>query len=47
VDAFGGVGTIALIPDPVVAFNDEEIQLRNYEDNVYSDRSTPSFDEDW
>ena len=27
----GGVGKIALIPDPVVSFDDEEIVLKNYE----------------
>jgi hypothetical protein len=31
VDAPGGGGKIALIPDPVVSFDDEEIQLKNYE----------------
>jgi lysine 2,3-aminomutase len=47
VDAPGGGGKIALIPDPVVSFDDDEIQLRNYEGNVYSYPSTPFFDEDW
>ena len=47
VDAPGGGGKIALIPDPIVAFDDDEIQLKNYEGNVYSYPSTPFFDEDW
>ena len=40
-------GKIALIPDPIVSFDDDEIQLQNYEGNVYSYPSTPFFDEDW
>ena len=47
VDAPGGGGKIALIPDPIVTFDDDEIQLQNYEGNVYSYPSTPFFDEDW
>lgn len=34
-DALGG-RKIALIPGLVVAFKNEEIQVRNYEDDVYS-----------
>ena len=30
VDAPGGGGKIALLPDPVVSFDDDEIRLRNY-----------------
>ena len=44
---FDGGGKIALIPNPVVAFDDDEIRLRNYEGGVYSYLSTPFFDEDW
>ena len=47
IDAPGGGGKIALMPDPVVTFDDDEIQLQNYEGNVYSYPSTPFFDEDW
>ena len=47
VDAPGGGGKIALLPDPVVSFDDEEIRLRNYEGGVYSYPSTPFYDEDW
>ena len=43
IDAPGGGGKIALMPDPVVTFDDEEIQLQNYEGNVYSYPSTPFF----
>ncbi|MBN1912701.1 MAG: KamA family radical SAM protein [Pirellulales bacterium] len=31
IDGPGGVGKIALIPDPVVSFDEEEIVLKNYE----------------
>ena len=47
VDAPGGGGKIALIPDPVVSFDDEEIRLKNYEGNTYSYPSTSFYDEDW
>ena len=47
VDAPGGGGKIALLPDPVVSFDDDEIRLRNYEGGVYSYPSTPFYDEDW
>ena len=47
IDAPGGGGKIALIPDPVVTFDDDEIQLRNFEGNTYSYPSTPFYDEDW
>ena len=47
VDAPGGGGKIALLPDPVVSFDDDEIQLKNYEGGVYSYPSTPFYDEDW
>jgi lysine 2,3-aminomutase len=47
VDAPGGGGKIALIPDPVVSFDDDEIQLKNYEGNTYSYPSTTFYDEDW
>jgi lysine 2,3-aminomutase len=35
VDAPGGGGKIALIPDPVVEFSDGDIVLRNYENRIY------------
>ena len=47
VDAPGGGGKIALLPDPIVSFDDDEIRLRNYEGGVYSYPSTPFYDEDW
>ena len=47
VDAPRGGGKIALIPDRIVPFDDDEIQLRNYEDHVYSYPSIPFFDEGW
>ena len=47
IDAPGGGGKIALLPDPIVSFDDEEIKLRNYEGDVYSYPSTPFYDEDW
>lgn len=47
VDAPGGGGKIALLPDPVVSFDDDEIRLRNYEGGVYSYPSTAFYDEDW
>jgi lysine 2,3-aminomutase len=47
VDAPGGGGKIALIPDPVVSFDDDEIKVQNYEGNVYSYPSQPFYDEDW
>ena len=47
VDAPGGGGKIALIPDPVVSFDDDEIRLKNYEGNTYSYPSTSFYDEDW
>ncbi len=47
IDAPGGGGKIALLPDPIVSFDDKEIKLRNYEGGVYSYPSTPFYDEDW
>jgi lysine 2,3-aminomutase len=47
IDAPGGGGKIALIPNSIVSFDDEEIKLRNYEGNVYRYPSTPFYDEDW
>jgi lysine 2,3-aminomutase len=47
VDAPGGGGKIALIPNPVVSFDDGEIKVKNYEGNVYSYPSLPFYDEDW
>lgn len=47
VDAPGGGGKIALIPDPVVSFDDDEIKVQNYEGNVYSYPSQPFYDGDW
>jgi lysine 2,3-aminomutase len=47
VDAPGGGGKIALTPDPIVSFNDKDIELRNYEGNVYSYPSAPFYGEDW
>ena len=47
VDAPGGGGKIALLPDPIVSFDDDEIRLKNYEGGVYSYPSTPFYDEDW
>jgi lysine 2,3-aminomutase len=35
IDAPGGGGKIAIIPDPIVSFDDNEIILKNYEGNVY------------
>ena len=34
-DAPGGGGKIALTPEAVVDWNDNEIVLRNYEGNIY------------
>ena len=48
IDAPGGGGKIALVPESVVEWNDDEIVLRNYEGNVYRypniphDDATPS-----
>lgn len=47
IDAPGGGGKIALIPNSIVSFDDEEIKLRNYEGNVYGYPSMPFYDEDW
>jgi lysine 2,3-aminomutase len=47
IDAPGGGGKIALFPNSIVSFDDEEIKLRNYEGNVYRYPSTPFYDEDW
>ena len=47
VDAPGGGGKIALIPNPVVSFDDDEIKVKNYEGDVYSYPSLPFYDEDW
>ena len=46
IDAPGGGGKIALLPDPIVSFDDKEIKLRNYEGGVDSYLSTPFYDED-
>ena len=35
IDAPGGGGKIAIIPDPIVSFDDNEIVLKNYEGKVY------------
>ena len=40
IDGPGGVGKIAIIPDPVVSFDDEEIVLKNYEGFACSYPST-------
>ena len=41
IDAPGGGGKIAIIPNPIVSFDDNEIVLKNYEGNVYSYPSMP------
>ncbi len=41
VDAPGGGGKIAIIPNPIISFDENEIVLKNYEGNVYSYPSTP------
>jgi len=41
IDAPGGGGKIAVIPNPVVSFDDKEIILKNYEGNVYGYPSMP------
>jgi len=40
IDGPGGVGKIAIIPDPIVSFDDEEIVLKNYEGFACSYPST-------
>ncbi|MBM3213773.1 KamA family radical SAM protein [Candidatus Poribacteria bacterium] len=41
IDAPGGGGKIALLPDAVVEWNDQEIVLRNYEGNIYRYPNVP------
>jgi len=41
IDAPGGGGKIALIPNPIVDFNDREIVLRNYEGKIYTYPANP------
>ena len=41
IDAPGGGGKIAVIPNPIISFDDNEIVLKNYEGNVYSYPSVP------
>lgn len=45
IDAPGGGGKIALIPNAIVAMDDNEITLRNYEGNLYTYPSRPPGDE--
>ncbi|MBM3239105.1 KamA family radical SAM protein [Candidatus Poribacteria bacterium] len=42
IDAPGGGGKIAIIPDPVVSFDDNEIVLENYEGKMYRYPSCPA-----
>lgn len=42
IDAPGGGGKIALIPDPIVHFDDNKIVLKNYKGNIYIYSSSPS-----
>ena len=42
IDAPGGGGKIALIPDPIVHFDHNKIVLKNYEGNIYVYPSSPS-----
>ncbi|MAF09022.1 lysine 2,3-aminomutase [Candidatus Poribacteria bacterium] len=44
IDAPGGGGKIALAPESIVEWNDDEIVLRNYEGNVYRYPNIPSDD---
>jgi len=41
IDAPGGGGKIAVIPNPIVSFDDKEIVLKNYEGHLYRYPSTP------
>lgn len=41
IDAPKGGGKIAIIPNPIVSFDDNEIVLKNYEGNLYNYPSTP------
>lgn len=41
IDAPGGGGKIAILPNPIVAYDDKEIKLKNYEGNIYSYPSVP------
>lgn len=41
IDAPGGGGKIALIPNPIVEFNECEIVLRNYEGKIYTYPANP------
>jgi lysine 2,3-aminomutase len=47
IDAPNGGGKIAITPNTIESFNEEEILLKNYEGNIYSYPSQPFFDEDW
>ena len=47
IDAPDGGGKIAITPNAIESFNEEEILLKNYEGNIYSYPSQPFFDEDW
>ena len=47
IDAPNGGGKIAITPNVIESFNEEEIHLKNYEGNTYSYPSQPFFDEDW
>ncbi|MFQ6043305.1 MAG: lysine 2,3-aminomutase, partial [Candidatus Poribacteria bacterium] len=42
IDAPGGGGKIAIIPNPIVSFDDNEIVLKNYEGKVYRYPSCPA-----
>jgi lysine 2,3-aminomutase len=44
IDAPGGGGKIALVPESIVEWNDEEIVLRNYEGKIYRYPNIPSDD---
>ncbi len=41
IDAPKGGGKIAIIPNPIVSFDDNEIILKNYEGNIYNYPSMP------
>ena len=43
IDAPNGGGKIAVSPDPVITFNEKEITLRNYEGNLYTYPSSPTY----
>ncbi|MEO2003427.1 MAG: KamA family radical SAM protein, partial [Candidatus Poribacteria bacterium] len=44
IDAPGGGGKIALVPESIVEWNDDEIVLRNYEGKIYRYPNIPSDD---